>query len=350
MSTSDPEKFAEHAGLTYVSENSPGYTRKKVGRGFAYFDDKKKITSKSKIKRFQNLKIPPAWKEVWISKDPCGHIQVTGLDQKGRKQYLYHEEWLKLRNITKYDEMYEFGRSLPQIRQKVREHLQLKGLPREKVLATVVVLLEEAMIRVGNRAYAKENQSFGITTLRRKHLDINGTNINFQFKAKSGKYQDINIRDRKLAHILKKCNELPGYEIFKYIDEEGNKHFVDSGDVNEYIQEISGKYFTAKYFRTWGGSIKALEEYEIELEGEENKDKRKSKLTQVIKRVSKSLNNTVSICRDYYIHPSVIELIEEEKQVDFENVKPVEENLSDIENYFLRLIKRKKREKLKEQQ
>lgn len=344
MSIEDPEKFAESAGLVYVSDDTPGYTRKKWGRGFIYFDpDDKKVKNKKLLKRFKDLVIPPAWKNVWISADPNGHIQVTGFDQKERKQYIYHPEWLQLRNRKKYDRMYEFGLALPKIRKQVEEDLKLRGLPRRKVLAAVVNLLDEAMIRIGNKSYAKSNNSYGLTTLRKKHVEISGATINLAFKAKSGKDQSIKIKDRHLAKIIRKCNELPGYEIFKYIDEDGKKRLIESGDVNEYLREISGKYFTAKFFRTWGGSIKALEEYDKQLKSEEKLDKRKSMVTQVVKRVSANLNNTVSICRDYYIHPVVIDLIEEEKVTKFEDPAEADAYLDEIEKYFLKLIKRSRR-------
>jgi DNA topoisomerase I len=349
MEPEESELFAQSAGLVYVSDSRPGYTRQRKGKGFIYFDDKgNKVYDADLLDRFKKIVIPPAWEKVWICKRKNGHLQVTGYDQKGRKQYLYHEKWLELRNKNKYDEMYEFGKSLPEIRAKVEEHLKLKKLSKEKVLASVVSLLDEALVRVGNDEYAKKNESFGLTTLRSKHAKINGNKVELEFKGKSGIHHSIKITDKRLAKIIKECNELPGYEIFKYIDEEGNIQDLESGHVNEYIREITGKYFTAKYFRTWGGSIEALKVY-IEQQQEVDLDKRKKKLTQIVKCVSKKLNNTISICRDYYIHSKVLELIKEDKPIIIkEKSSGIESGLSERENFFLKLIKPKSEEVKKE--
>lgn len=345
MEINDPAAFVQTAGLVYVTDSSPGYTRQRTGKGFSYFDEKNnKIDDPDLLDSFKKLVIPPAWERVWICKRKNGHLQVTGYDQKGRKQYLYHEKWLEIRNKTKYDEMYEFGKTLPKIREKVEEHLKLKGLPREKVLATVVNLLDEAMVRVGNNSYAKENNSYGLTTLRSKHAKINGNKVEFDFKGKSGVQHYIKITDKRLIKIIKECNELPGYEIFKYIDNDGNVQDVESGHVNDYLKEISGKDITAKYFRTWGGSIEALKAY-VEQQQNGEFDKRKKKLTQVVKCVSKKLNNTISICRDYYIHSKVLELIQEEKPIAIKEIKNSSvTGLSELENFFLKLIKPKAEE------
>ncbi|MGI8892629.1 MAG: DNA topoisomerase IB [Bacteroidia bacterium] len=345
MELEDPELFAQSAGLVYVSDTWPGYTRVRKGKGFVYLDEKdNKVVDPKVLDRIHKIVIPPAWEKVWICKKKNGHLQVTGYDQKGRKQYLYQEKWMDLRNKTKYDEMYEFGRALPKIRSTLEEHLKFNKLSREKVLAGVVSLLDESMVRVGNSFYAKENESFGLTTIRSKHAKINGTKVELEFKGKSGVQHYIKITDKRLTKIIKECNELPGYEIFKYIDEEGNIQDVESGHVNEYLREISGKYFTAKYFRTWGGSIEALKAY-VEQQQQDDFDKRKKKLTQVVKCVSIKLNNTISICRDYYIHSKVIDFILEEKPIE---IKEITENreagLSEIENFFLKLIKPKAEE------
>lgn len=344
METGETEAFATTAGLVYITDSSPGFTRKRTGKGFIYFNEQgQKVNDPVLIERIKKLVIPPAWERVWICKKKNGHLQVTGFDQKGRKQYLYHEKWLEIRNRTKYDEMYEFGTALPKIRQKVEDHLKLKGLPRERVIATIVNLLDEAMIRVGNSSYAKENNSYGLTTLRSRHAKINGTKVELEFKGKSGVHHYIKITDKRLARIIKECNELPGYEIFKYIDDDGKIQDVESGHVNEYLKEISGKEFTAKYFRTWGGTIEALKAYIEQQDGEF--DNRKKKLTQVVKCVSKKLNNTISICRDYYIHSKVLELIQQEKPVEIKKVNNSSNTgLSEYEKFFLNLIKPKTEE------
>ena len=349
MEIVDTETFAKTAGLVYVTDSLPGYTRQRTGKNFIYFNEQgQKVNDPDLLDRFKKLVIPPAWERVWICKRKNGHLQVTGFDQKGRKQYLYHEKWLEIRNKTKYDEMYEFGRSLPKIREKIEEHLKLKGLSREKVLATVVNLLDEAMVRVGNSSYAKENNSYGLTTLRSRHAKINGTKVELDFKGKSGVQHYIKITDKRLAKIIKECNELPGYEIFKYIDDDGKIQDVESGHVNEYLKEISGKEFTAKYFRTWGGTIEALKAY-IEQQQDGEIDRRKKKLTQVVKCVSKKLNNTISICRDYYIHSKVLELIQEEKPVGIKKLNnPSNTGLSELEKFFLKLIKPEAEEVKKE--
>lgn len=293
--------------LIYLSDDSPGFRRKGRGKGFEFFDENgKKITDPETIDRISSLGIPPAWKQVWIAPDPRGHIQATGLDDKGRKQYIYHPKWTEYRNAGKFAKMAEFAKALPEIRQRVQKDLRKQGWPRDKVTALVVSLLDESYLRIGNQSYAKENETYGLTTLRRKHMDVNGASVEFHFKAKSGKQQQVKIRKPRLIKLIKECSELPGYEIFKYIDEDGTKSNLSSQDVNAYLHEISDGGFTAKDFRTWGGTVLAVKAYE-KTKAEIAANPRKKFTTNLVRNVAKKLGNTVAICREYYIHPCIIE-------------------------------------------
>ena len=256
---SDPVQSAKAAGLRYLSDSKPGLTRKKSGKAFRYFDaDGKQIREAEVLGRIKSLVIPPAWQNVWISPIANGHLQATGRDARGRKQSRYHPRWREVRDETKYERMMKFGEVLPIIRKRVDRDLALAGLPRQKVLATIVRLLETTFIRVGNEEYARENKSYGLTTMRNKHVDVEGATVTFKFKGKSGVNRNIDLSDRRLAKIVKRCLDLPGYELFQYLDDEGNQHSVDSADVNEYLAEITGDHFTAKDFRTWAGTVLAL--------------------------------------------------------------------------------------------
>jgi DNA topoisomerase I len=301
----DPEYSAGVAGLKYVSDNKPGYRRKKSGRGFIYVNPKgEKVTDPALIERFKALVIPPAWREVWICPDKKGHMQVTGRDQKGRKQYIYHPLWDEIRNSTKFYRLIDFAEILPHIRETVDKHLSKRGRTKEQVMAIIIQLLEKTLIRIGNIEYAKMNNSYGITTLRNKHVDINGSKIKFVFKGKSGKQWTVTLNDRRLARLVKQCQELPGQEVFNYIDEEGKLNTIDSSEVNEYIRGITGQDFSAKDFRTWSGTvIAALTLYELG-PPEDEKDEKK-KIIKTVKTVSDELINTPSICRKYYIHPDI---------------------------------------------
>jgi DNA topoisomerase-1 len=303
----DPVKSAETAGLRYVTDASPGIRRKGAGKGFSYIGvDGKKIGDRQELDRIKSLIIPPAWKDVWICPLANGHIQATGLDAKGRKQYRYHSDWAKVRSQTKFNRMILFSEALPQIRQQTERHLSLPGLPREKVLATVVQLLETTLIRVGNVEYAQENKSFGLTTMRSRHVDISGSTIKFEFRGKSGVEHDIEINDRRLAKIVKRCQELPGHELFQYLDDEGKRQTIDSEDVNSYLREITGEDFTAKDFRTWAGTVLAAKELE-QMRSYNSPTEAKKNVAQAIKNVAKQLGNRPATCRKYYVHPAVIE-------------------------------------------
>ncbi|CAA9551888.1 Hypothetical protein PA2244 (similar to DNA topoisomerase IB, but possibly involved in glycosyl-transfer) [uncultured Synechococcales cyanobacterium] len=303
----DPVESAKSAGLRYVTDDSPGIRRKRSGKGFSYIGlDGKPIHDPEELKRIKSIGIPPAYTDVWICTLPNGHLQATGRDAKGRKQYRYHVRWRRVRDETKYGRMMIFGLKLPQIRKRLEQDLARPGLPREKVLATVVRLLETTLIRVGNEEYAKENRSFGLTTMRDRHVDISGSTIQFQFRGKSGKEHTIDLKDRRLAKIVKRCRDIPGYELFQYLDEQGQRQTIDSTDVNEYLREITGEDFTAKDFRTWSGTVFAAIALQ-EFEAFDSEAQAKKNIVRAIETVSERLGNTPSICRKCYVHPAVID-------------------------------------------
>jgi DNA topoisomerase-1 len=254
----DHVKSAVAAGLVYIHQHCDGIARKRAGTGFVYIDcDGKRVTDRQVLARIRSLVIPPAWSNVWICANPDGHLQALGTDVRGRRQYRYHPRYREIRNATKFSRMIEFAKVLPDIRARVQHDLSLPGLPRDKVLATVVRLLETTFIRVGNDEYARENESFGLTTLRNRHVEIEGSSLRFHFRGKSGQDHEVEIRDRRLARIVKACHDLPGYELFQYVDEAGARHAIGSADVNGYLKEASGADFTAKDFRTWAGSVQS---------------------------------------------------------------------------------------------
>jgi len=295
------------AGLHYSADFTPGITRKKLKKGFRYYaSDGRPITDEAEIARINKLAIPPAYTDVWICPDPLGFLQATGRDTRGRKQYRYHPRWRTTRDETKYARMMEFAAALPRIRQRVSSDLSRPGMSREKLLAAVVRLLETTMIRVGNDEYAKENQSYGLTTLQNDHVEIDGSKIRFRFRGKSGKTHDIDIRDRRLAAIVKRCRELPGEELFQYMDDGGELRSIGSDDVNAYLREISGADFTAKDFRTWAGTVLAAIALQ-EFEAFDSEAEAKKNVVRAVEAVAKRLGNTPSICRKCYIHPAIIE-------------------------------------------
>ncbi len=304
----DPVESAEAAGLRYVSDTRPGIRRQRRGKGFAYTGpDGTPIRDETTLARIRKLAIPPAYTEIWICPDPRGHLQATGRDARGRKQYRYHDVWRAVRDETKFERMIAFSEALPKIRTRVEQDLQRSGLPREKVLATIVQLLECTAIRVGNDEYAKSNASFGLTTLKDHHVEISGSQLRFEFRGKSGKTHTVDLTDQRLARIVAHCQAIPGEELFQYIDEEGNRQTVDSGDVNGYLREISGQGFTAKDFRTWAGTMLAVDALR-EIGPFTNAREAKAKLLEAIDRVARQLNNTRAVCRKYYIHPAVQEI------------------------------------------
>jgi DNA topoisomerase-1 len=312
----DPVDAAERADLRYVSDDEPGIKRRRCGRGFTYIDAQgKTIRDPEARRRFNSLAIPPAWADVWICAHENGHIQVTGRDDKGRKQYIYHPRWQEVRNQAKFNRLLLFGESLPQLRAQIDKDLRRHGLPRERVVAAVVRLLEETLIRVGNEQYARQNESYGLTTMRNNHVDVTTTGLHFDFRGKSGKEQHVDIRDPRTARVVRQCQELPGQELFKYIDEEGNHQTVGSADVNEYLYAATGKDFTAKDFRTWGGTVAATRAFQELGPGESERDTQK-KVVEAVKMVAEALGNTAAVCRDYYIHPAVISAYQEKSFFD----------------------------------
>jgi DNA topoisomerase I len=303
----DPEASAKAAGLRYVSDERPGIRRRRTGKGFTYLGkDGRPMRDPEVLQRIKSLGIPPAWTEVWICPLPHGHLQATGYDAKGRKQYRYHPRWREVRDETKYGRMVAFGEALPLIRKQIEHDLALPGLPRAKVLATVLRLLETTLIRVGNEEYARLNHSFGLTTLRDRHVDIAGTTLRFHFRGKSGKEHTVEINDRRLARIVKHCQAIPGQELFQYRDDEGQRRTIDSADVNEYLRQITGQDFTSKDFRTWNGTVLAIQALQACGAGESATQAKKA-VVEAIKSVAAQLGNTPAICRKCYVHPAVIE-------------------------------------------
>jgi DNA topoisomerase I len=307
----DPIESARAARLRYVTDAMPGIRRLGTGKAFRYVaPDGTVVRDPAQLSRIRSLVIPPAWRDVWICPIPEGHLQATGRDARRRKQYRYHSRWKEVRDGTKYGKMVAFGESLPAIRRRVERDLASRQLSREKVLATVVRLLELTCIRVGNEEYARMNRSFGLTTLRDRHVNVSGARLDFRFRGKSGKEHAVRLIDRTLARIVKRCRDLPGYELFQYVDENRERHAVDSADVNQYLRDIAGQEFTAKDFRTWAGTVAALTG--LQRCGDSIKvTQRRKQLAQVIKDVAGQLGNTPAVSRKSYIHPSVLESYEQ---------------------------------------
>jgi DNA topoisomerase I len=303
----DPEASAEEAGLRYVTDEEPGVTRRRAGRGWTFHGvEGRRITDERRIAWFKRLAIPPAWTDVWICADRRGHLQATGRDARGRKVYRYHPRWREARDSQKYDRLLAFARALPTIRRRVERDLERDGLPREKVLATVVSLLERTRIRVGNEEYARNNRSFGLTTLRDRHATIRRGRMTFAFIGKSGRRHEVEVADRRLARIVERCQELPGQQLFQYVDGDGERRTVASDDVNDYLREISGQDFSAKDFRTWAGTViaaMALQEFrEFDSEAEAKRN-----VVRAIEAVAEKLGNTPAVSRASYVHPTVID-------------------------------------------
>jgi DNA topoisomerase-1 len=302
----EPREAAESAGLRYVSDDRPGFRRRKSGKGFTYAKaDGTRISDPDIIKRIKSLVIPPAWTEVWICPFANGHIQATGRDAKNRKQYRYHPAFREVRESTKYERVVGFANALPAIRERVRKDMSKRGLPREKVLATVVHLLETTLIRVGNDDYAKQNKSYGLTTLKNRHVEVDGAEVRFRFVGKSGKQWSLQVTDRRVAKIIKACQDLPGQELLQYIDEDGKPQSVSSSDTNAYLREITGEDITAKDFRTWAGTVLAALALK-ELQSFDSAAQAKRHMRAAIERVAARLGNTPTICRKCYIHPEII--------------------------------------------
>lgn len=303
----EPVEAAKAASLRYVHDRNPGISRRRAGKGFRYFGPEGRLISDvATLQRIHELVIPPAWTDVWICPNPLGHIQATGRDARGRKQYLYHPRWRAIRDVAKFAHMARFGAALPKIRRRVRRDLALPGVPREKVLATLVRLLETTLIRVGNDEYARANGSFGLTTLKNRHAEVHGDTIRFHFHGKSGKEHDVDVTNPRLARLVRRCQELPGQDLFQYVDEEGKLHPIGSADVNDYLREITGEDFTAKDFRTWAATLLASQALAAE-EAVASPSKAQRIVARVVQSVAARLGNTASVCRKSYIHPGIIE-------------------------------------------
>jgi len=333
----DPRDAAESAGLVYVSDQEPGITRRRAGKGWSYrLPDGKPLKDKAEVARLNKLAVPPAYTDVWLCADGQGHIQATGRDAKGRKQYRYHERFREVRDGTKYEHMLTFAKALPGIRDRIDADMGRRGLPREKVLATVVHLLETTMIRVGNADYAKQNKSYGLTTLGDRHVKVEGGQLRFRFKGKSGKQWSLDVKDRRVARIVKASQDLPGQHLFQYLDEEGEQREVTSGDVNAYLREISGAEITAKDFRTWTGTVLAALAL-AEFEKFDSEAAAKRNVRSAIEGVAARLGNTPAVCRKCYVHPEVIDsymgealLLEVEKEVEQEVERELKNDLAGL--------------------
>jgi DNA topoisomerase-1 len=301
-----PAGAARAGGLRYVTDVRPGISRRRAGRGFTYEDSQgRRVTDRDELARIRALAVPPAWVDVWICPDPLGHIQATGRDARGRKQYRYHPEWRVLRDETKYERIVAFGEALPSIRERTERDLALPGLPRDKVLAAVMRILDTSLLRIGNPEYAKMNDSFGLTTLQDKHAKVEGSSLRFRFRGKGGKEHAVHIQDRRLAAIVKRCQAIPGQELFQYIDDDGESGAIESGDVNEHLREICGDEFSTKDFRTWGGTVLAGEA--LVAQGQfGSESEAKSNVVEAVKEVAAQLNNTPAVSRKSYVHPEVI--------------------------------------------
>ena len=315
---------AEEAGLQYRTDSQPGIRRKGAGKGFFYLDDRgRRITDANLIARIKNLAIPPAWTDVWICPIPTGHIQATGRDAKNRKQYRYHKRYREIRDETKFERILEFSKVFPAVRKRVERHLSLPGLPRRKILATVVRLLEATLIRVGNDEYARDNKSYGLTTLRDRHAEVEGWKIRFNFRGKSRVDRTVSITDGRVAKIVQRCQDIPGRELFQYLDENGKRQPVGSGDVNEYIAEITGSNFTAKDFRTWAGTVLAAASLR-DLGVAQTEKETKANILTAIDAVADRLGNTRAICRHYYIHPKILDCYRDGRVID--STPPIEKH------------------------
>jgi len=336
----DGAKSAEIISLVYVSDKDPGITRVKRGKGFVYVKNGKTIKDKNEIHRIRSLVIPPAWQNLWICYLPHGHLQATGYDAKNRKQYLYHPLWSQFRNQTKFNNLLEFGKKLPAIRERLEKDLAKPGLPFEKILAAIVTIMQHTNIRVGNSEYEKLYGSFGLTTLKDRHVTINGNHVKFCFKGKKGIYHEIDLKSRRLANIIKQCRDIPGKELFQYYDENGEKRSVDSGMVNAYIKEMTGGDFTTKDFRTWMGTANTISVLK-ELGLCETEADAKKKTAEALDIVAKRLGNTRAVCKKYYVHPRVLDLYhskELEKYFD-KKTGAATEKLSEEESILLKVLK-----------
>jgi len=305
----DLQSRPELAELVYVSDKDDGIVRVKKGDGFVYMSGNREVKSEAELKRIKGLVIPPAWEQVWICREPNGHIQATGFDARNRKQYRYHMRWQESRNQSKFMKLFEFGKVLPKLRAQMKKDISKRSLTEEKVIATVLYLMECTYIRIGNGQYEKSNQSYGLTTLKDKHVKITGSKLQFSFVGKKGIAHRISLRNTQLARIVKQCRDIPGKELFQYMDAAGNHKAIDSGKVNSYIRTYTNGEFTAKDLRTWAGTLNSLRAFH-EIGEAETAAEKKKKIIDALDRVSEKLGNTRTVCKKYYVHPLVLELYE----------------------------------------
>ena len=335
----DARQSAKLIDLVYVSDKDPGIERQKKGKKFIYSKNGKKIEDKKDILRIKQLVLPPAWENVWICSLPNGHLQATGIDDKKRKQYRYHRLWSEFRNQTKFYHLLAFGKNLPAVREQLEKDLAKQGMPLEKLLSAVVMIMQQTNIRVGNAEYEKLYGSFGLTTLKDKHVTVNGSEVKFSFKGKKGVYHEIDLKSRKLAKIIQHCKEIPGKELFQYYDENGEKKLIDSGMVNEYIKNITGSDFTTKDFRTWMGTVYAIEALK-ELGCCETETEAKKNIVQALDIVAKRLGNTRTVCKKYYVHPVILEIYSNKQLEKYfgDTEKNKGENLSAEETVLMKIL------------
>lgn len=339
----DYREVAQSVRLLYVSDSSPGIRRVKKGKGFSYVADRKAVKGED-LARIKKLVIPPAWTRVWICSSANGHIQATGYDLRGRKQYRYHTLWNAARKETKFHRLYEFGKSLPALRLRLEEDLAHKELCQEKVVAAVVALMERTYIRIGNEDYEKLYGSHGITTLKDQHVTIKGDTMRFSFRGKKGIVQDVTLSNRRLARVVKQCRDIPGKELFQYYDAEGTRHSIDSGTVNEYIKQATNTGYTAKDFRTWAGSLNLLRALKAAGEAATSAERKKN-IVAALDEVSKKLGNTRTVCKNYYVHPKLIELYEEDalskylKELDAIELPDGQTDLTRDEKLLMKILK-----------
>lgn len=302
-----PADMAKAAGLAYVSDRDKGYTRRRAGKGFSFIDWKGQVVKDPALReRFLALAIPPAWTDVWICRNPKGHIQAVGRDAAGRKQYIYHPAWAEIRSKVKYSKLLAFGEALPELRRRVAQDLRKRTMTREKVIALVIRLMEQTLIRIGNDEYARTNDTYGLTTMLDDHANVEGDTVTFEFRGKSGKEHTIALRNPTLARLVKQTQELPGQRLFQYVDEQGNLAALTSTDVNHYLREVTGFDFTAKDFRTWGGTLLAARRLRAAGVGDDERSRQKA-IQAMIKEVAEALGNTPAVCRQHYIHPAVLD-------------------------------------------
>lgn len=334
------DKGLKKLNLVFTSDKRQGLMRQKIGKDFRYYtSDGKKITSKKTLKRIKKLVVPPAWENVWICPSSKGHLQATGYDEKGRKQYIYHLQWIRYCQDNKFNKMVDFGRVLPKIRQKVRADMKLSGMQRKKVIATIVWLLEHTFVRIGNNEYARENDSYGLTTLRNRHAKVKGDTVKLEFIGKSGVSHKVDISHPIIAKTIRSCIELPGYALFQYLDEEGKRHEIDSAHVNQYLKEITGEDFTAKDFRTWGGTLIGALELNKRYRPSSKKDLKKN-ISEAVKVVSSHLGNTPAVCRNYYIHPTIIKSYQNNILINFQSKAQKETGLTKYEQSLIKWLEK----------